>query len=501
MKTLFTLIALSCSIISQGILPNFNNEKLEKNEITSINDFYLTNKKKIEYYKSLEGKNLKGNEFLSALQEILKVNQVKPDYSGGKYNWYNYLLLDRNFELSPLTEYELNNINSTLESRSSAWWDKTNVYCNVLYEEEPFLFDITKVNKSGYPYKIDREHIYPKSYGFNLNSDGYKDLLAGCDMHNLHMGEARSNQQIHSNLPYGNVLKETQSTTSSLSENFGSKKGTHATYNGEVIEPLTKDKGDIARSIFYMAARYHNYEDGSEYGPNPRLLLSSNPTKPSGTYSPDDTKSQDIAYGVLSDLMEWNELDTVNSHEKLRNELCYKYIQFNRNPFIDYPLWADLAFNPYTTYVLDLTSETGVADSNKKFELKDSSLIKTEYKEGDTIDLSKIEFILTIDEVSETISSDKLKFYILKDSVEKEITTSTYTFEKGECTLKITYGEFGKIFNINVSENIVLIFGIPREQFIILVLIIIAALILIILISTGVIKISKKKKRKALKKN
>jgi len=84
-------------------------------------------------------------------------------------------------------------------------------------------------------------------------------------------------------------------------------------------------KGDIARILFYMATMYFD------------LSLNDDPASISAYKS----------MGILSTLLEWNELDPVDDFEKNRNEVIYSY-QKNRNPFIDYPefanlIWGDLA--------------------------------------------------------------------------------------------------------------------------------------------------------------
>ena len=48
-----------------------------------------------------------------------------------------------------------------------------------------------------------------------------------------------------------------------------------------------------------------------------------------------------VAMGILSDLLEWNKLDPVDEYEIHRNNLIYNNYQHNRNPFIDFPQWAD----------------------------------------------------------------------------------------------------------------------------------------------------------------
>lgn len=46
--------------------------------------------------------------------------------------------------------------------------------------------------------------------------------------------------------------------------------------------------------------------------------------------------------GLLSTLLEWNEVDPPSREEKLRNERICKFYQHNRNPFVDHPEYAKL---------------------------------------------------------------------------------------------------------------------------------------------------------------
>jgi endonuclease I len=90
--------------------------------------------------------------------------------------------------------------------------------------------------------------------------------------------------------------------------------GTNDTY-----EPHDDVKGDIARILFYMATMYSD------------LTLNNDP----------DSNSSDKTMGILDILLEWNELDPVDDFERHRNEVLFSY-QGNRNPFIDYPEFAEL---------------------------------------------------------------------------------------------------------------------------------------------------------------
>ena len=91
------------------------------------------------------------------------------------------------------------------------------------------------------------------------------------------------------------------------------------TKTDNTYEPRDEVKGDIARILFYMATMYFD------------LSFNDDAT----------TTSSNKTMGVLSVLLEWNEFDPVDDFERHRNEVLYSY-QGNRNPFIDYPEFANL---------------------------------------------------------------------------------------------------------------------------------------------------------------
>ena len=110
-----------------------------------------------------------------------------------------------------------------------------------------------------------------------------------------------------------------------------------------VFEPQDSDKGDIARAVFYMVARYNNIAgtDSTIENDNPNLELVNdlNEWKESGYIS---TSTKTSKLGILQDLLEWNKLDPVDGYELHRNNLLYGNFTNNRNPFIDFPEWADI---------------------------------------------------------------------------------------------------------------------------------------------------------------
>ena len=52
--------------------------------------------------------------------------------------------------------------------------------------------------------------------------------------------------------------------------------------------------------------------------------------------------------GLLSTLLEWNEIDPPSREEMLRNERICKLYQHNRNPFVDHPEYANLIWKQAT---------------------------------------------------------------------------------------------------------------------------------------------------------
>jgi hypothetical protein len=144
-------------------------------------------------------------------------------------------------------------------------------------------------------YYWNREHVWPQSRlgVYVVYGDGDFPSKA-TDMHNLKPADPDEN--------------------SARSNDYFDWIKTNDTY-----EPRDEVKGDIARILFYMATMYFD------------LTLNDNPLTSPGYYT----------MGILSVLLEWNRLDPVDDFERNRNEVIYSY-QGNRNPYIDYPEFADL---------------------------------------------------------------------------------------------------------------------------------------------------------------
>jgi hypothetical protein len=172
----------------------------------------------------------------------------------------------------------------------------------LMYVEKPrskLDFQDTGINTG----KWNREHIYPQSRGGYTDGtssipDGINiwlptnadDILAGHgDAHHIRAEDGAENS-LRNNNDYGLTG-----------------------YNGPV-GTMGSWKGDVARSVFYMAVRY-----------NALSVVNGD--------IPDTTVGQ---LGDLASLLTWNTLDPSDDFEMNRNNYIYTW-QVNRNPFIDYP--------------------------------------------------------------------------------------------------------------------------------------------------------------------
>ncbi|WCM63943.1 endonuclease [Paenibacillus polymyxa] len=169
----------------------------------------------------------------------------------------------------------------------------------------------------------NREHVWAKSHG-----DFGTRVGPGTDLHHLKPTDVsvngdRSNLDFdnddgHRNDPNGQPVGTTHNEAP---DTF---------YDDNSWEPRDEIKGDVARIILYMDTRYE--------GGNGELDLEA-------VDGITNVRSKEPKHGMLSTLLEWNQLDPVDDFERRRNEVIYMKYQHNRNPFIDHPEWVDLIWN------------------------------------------------------------------------------------------------------------------------------------------------------------
>ncbi|MBR0033813.1 MAG: endonuclease [Bacilli bacterium] len=314
------------------------------------------------YYANANGKQ--GNELLKKLKEILKSGQKYYSYDSGDTIWEMYEITDRDWDKSPASA--ISGYNSSTNKITGYSYNSSDPYIHALYINR----DVTNQTKAWANHNqdqwgINREHVWPKAEGFNASGAGG---ARGDPMH-LMAGNGYANN-IHSNYYYGYVKTSDSYTDcgSKYSNQSGNLRGTSKTLNsGTVFEPQDSDKGDIARAIFYMVARY-NYLSGSDSdsinsnNPNLKLTQSLSDWESSGYTS---TTSNPGKMGIMTDLLAWHHADPVDDYEIKRNDLLYTNFTNNRNPFIDFPDWADYIWGSVnyngSTYISNDTTPTGSA--------------------------------------------------------------------------------------------------------------------------------------------
>ncbi|MCB0442730.1 MAG: endonuclease [Flavobacterium sp.] len=232
------------------------------------------------YYDSLEG--LSGDALKQALQDIIANPEVVRAHSYGD-----------------VVEI-LNNADQNPANNNQVW---------LMYVER----SQTKIDYQTGASIVgfwNREHIFPQSRGgFSGGTSSFPDgidtwlptnaddILAGhSDAHHIRAEDGQENSS-RGNRDYGG-----------------------SDYNGPTGNAGTW-KGDVARSLFYMAVRYNGLN-----------LVNGNPS--------DNTIGE---IGDLGSLLSWNESDPADDFEMNRNNYIYTW-QMNRNPFIDYPELANYIF-------------------------------------------------------------------------------------------------------------------------------------------------------------
>lgn len=232
------------------------------------------------YYDTLEG--LSGESLKQALQDIIADPESVRAHSYG-----DVVEILKNADQNPL-------------NNNQVW---------LMYVERPQT-KIDYQTGSSIVGFWNREHIFPQSRGgfsggTSPFADGIdiwlptnaNDILSGhSDAHHIRAEDGQENSS-RGNRDYGG-----------------------SDYNGPAGNAGSW-KGDVARSLFYMAVRYEALS-----------LVNGNPA--------DATMYQ---MGDLASILVWNTTDPSDDFEMNRNNYIYTW-QKNRNPFIDYPALADYIF-------------------------------------------------------------------------------------------------------------------------------------------------------------
>lgn len=159
--------------------------------------------------------------------------------------------------------------------------------------------------------KWNREHIYAQSRG------GFADATSSwADGINIWL-PTNANDIAAGHADAHHIRAEDGAENSTRSNrNYG------VDYNGPAGNAGSW-RGDVARSLFYMAVRYNGLS-----------VINGNPI---------DSPTTSGTIGDLASLLQWNSSDPRDDFEMNRNNYIYTW-QVNRNPFIDYPSLANYIF-------------------------------------------------------------------------------------------------------------------------------------------------------------
>lgn len=208
-------------------------------------------------------------------------------------------------------------------------------YLDVIYSE-------TDVFKTDTNKGWQREHAFCASLMCgSLTAEAVKRVGRATDFHNLLAASASANSS-RGNKNYGNADKTAESYQNRTTQD--GKDG--YSFDSINFEPADKDKGRVARAIFYMAMMYKDDENDEVNGITMKgLRIVEDPV----TYVPGENGA--FAIGNLSTLLDWNKKYPVDYLEMQHNISVYKdknsidgYAQGNRNPFVDYPALADFVY-------------------------------------------------------------------------------------------------------------------------------------------------------------
>ncbi|MEX0323812.1 MAG: endonuclease I family protein [Puniceicoccaceae bacterium] len=159
----------------------------------------------------------------------------------------------------------------------------------------------------------NREHLWPNSYGIDGDRPAYTDLFHLVPANKSVNGDRSNKYFDYANPSDGNYEDPANSLAPTCIEDANS------------WEPGDNQKGWAARAMLYMDTRYSH------------LTLVDTP--PSATPS-----SSANRMAQLSVMLEWNRKFPPSPKELEINQRIYDDYQGNRNPYIDFPEFADLVW-------------------------------------------------------------------------------------------------------------------------------------------------------------
>ena len=377
MKNLFKVLSVLPSIFLVSFAPaqvkkavSFDGKFFDKTAMIDLTD--STKEEINSYYGDIGSKT--GTELLSTLYTTLSKDNHFLNYGSGLSDvgkWYQ--ITDRNWTISaPVDPATFKFITSGKADGASSFYlynmymsdaannDKTKAINNAVnsYSTDKSLtaIDYTSYKKPNSYIQVDKEHVWAKNHGFKITKTDDKGNTsdsfvpgAPTDLHHLVAADHNTNSAGHNDYMYGEVDHSKAKTIISYLGDGSTEVSGWLDTASETFEPTDEWKGDVARCLLYMATRYSNKLPNNTQA-EPYLYLTDD-----RSYSDDsNTTFHGVQYN-LSTLLSWHEQDPVSNYEIHRNNLIYKNVQNNRNPYIDHPEWARRVYD--VNYVYDASKE------------------------------------------------------------------------------------------------------------------------------------------------
>jgi len=196
----------------------------------------------------------------------------------------------------------------------------------------------------------NREHTWPKSYGFPDNKSSNYHYT---DCHQLYLCNDSYNSA-RSNKPFRDCNSGCREYPTSFNNGVGGGSGQYpgnsnwstGSFTQGTWEIWNDRRGDVARAIFYLDIRYEGGTHGVTGVSEPDLIVTDNESL---IASSNTGNNESVAYmGMKSVLLSWHFQDPVDAKERSRNDVVFAF-QGNRNPFADHPEWVDTLYGSGAT--------------------------------------------------------------------------------------------------------------------------------------------------------
>lgn len=174
---------------------------------------------------------------------------------------------------------------------------------------------------------FNREHVWPQAKSKDGNNQLFGQSYAGADIHHI-----RASIDTYNSYRGSTMFAPIFGTPMTVNYTGGGVVKFGSGNNYGVTEPADSRKGDVARIIMYVYMHY-----GTDFGGT----LTTGITGKLYITGVIGANSQADCFKLLR---KWNAEDPVSSEEISRNKTAFQ-IQGNRNPFIDYPSFADRIWN------------------------------------------------------------------------------------------------------------------------------------------------------------